>query len=171
MLPLSQYFQSELTSLVTVGRPANNLDTLQELEAALDAGVAAPCVSKEAASWDGIVNIDHPTTLGKKLRASLLKNRHKLVTDSGSHSCFECARRSGSVCYSHRMHSSLLKIFPGSFIAFEENFMTRVYTMPLRKSFPFRDAYRAFLQRVRESGLLSSPHCTETFFCTRSSSK
>ncbi|KAL1472026.1 hypothetical protein MTO96_039590, partial [Rhipicephalus appendiculatus] len=76
MLPLSQYFQSELTSLVTVGRPANNLDTLQELEAALDAGVAAPCVPKQTASWDGIMNSNHPTTLGKKLRASVLKNRH-----------------------------------------------------------------------------------------------
>ncbi|KAL1432014.1 hypothetical protein MTO96_013684 [Rhipicephalus appendiculatus] len=82
MLPLSQYFQGELTSLVTVGRPANNLDTLQELEAALDAGVPAPYVPKGSASWDGIMNRDHPTTLGKKLRASLLKHKHHLVTDN-----------------------------------------------------------------------------------------
>ncbi|KAL1468401.1 hypothetical protein MTO96_041505 [Rhipicephalus appendiculatus] len=171
MLPLSQYFQGELTSLVTVGRPPNNLDTLQELEAALDAGVAAPCVPNRSASWDGIMNRDHTTTLGKKLRASLLENRHKLVTGSNLRSCMKCATRNRSVCYAHRMHSSLLKIFPDPVVAFEENFMTRAYTMPLRKSFPFRDAYRAFLQRVRESGLLSSPDCTATFFCTRSSSK
>ncbi|KAL1483965.1 hypothetical protein MTO96_032850 [Rhipicephalus appendiculatus] len=66
MLPLSQYFQGELTSMVTVGRPASSLDTLQELEAALDAGVAAPCVQKESASLDSIMHRDHPTKLGQE---------------------------------------------------------------------------------------------------------
>ncbi|KAL1432013.1 hypothetical protein MTO96_013683 [Rhipicephalus appendiculatus] len=75
MLPLSQYFLGELASLVTGGRPDNNLNTIEELDTAIDTGAAAPCVPKESASLDGIVNMDHLTTLGKKLRASLLKHR------------------------------------------------------------------------------------------------
>ncbi|KAH7975705.1 hypothetical protein HPB52_004593 [Rhipicephalus sanguineus] len=166
MLPLSQYFRCDLTSLVMVGRPSSSLDTLQELEAALDAGATAPCVPRESASWDGILNWDHPTTLGKKLRASLLKHRDKLVT-ANLLSCFECATRSGSVCYAHRMPSSLIKGMPVRVAAFDENFMTRLCTMPLRKSYPLRDAYRAFLQRVREGGLQSSPYCKHDMACMR----
>ncbi|KAL1468444.1 hypothetical protein MTO96_041475 [Rhipicephalus appendiculatus] len=169
MLPLCQYFQGELTSVVTVGRPANNLDTLEKLEAALDAGVAAPCVAKESASWDGIMHRQHPTTLGKKLRASLLKHRHRLVTFDLL-SCFHCASSTSGVCYAHRMPSFFLKGFPHPYFAFKENFLTRAVSMPLRKSFPLRDAYRAFLQRVREGGLLSSPYCKHEMVCTRHSS-
>ncbi|KAL1469480.1 hypothetical protein MTO96_025087 [Rhipicephalus appendiculatus] len=166
MLPLSLYFLGELTSLVTGGRPAKSLYTLEDLESAIDAGATAPCVPKESASWDGIVNMDHPTTLGKKLRASLLKHRHQLVT-ADVRSCFECAKRIGSVCYAHRMPSSSLKRFSDPVIAFKDNFMIRPVSMPLRKSFPLRDAYRAFLQRVREGGLLSSPYCKNDMACTR----
>ncbi|KAL1469479.1 hypothetical protein MTO96_025086 [Rhipicephalus appendiculatus] len=169
MLPLCQYFQGELTSMVTVGRPANNLDTLEELEAALDAGLTAPCVPRESASWDGIVNREHPTTLGKKLRATLLKHKNRLVTFDLS-SCFYCAASTGGVCYAHRMPSSLLKGFPDRYFAFKEDFVTRAVSMPLRKSFPLRDAYRAFLQRVREAGLFSSPYCKREVVCKRYSS-
>ncbi|KAL1417238.1 hypothetical protein MTO96_027057 [Rhipicephalus appendiculatus] len=42
--------------------------------------------------------------------------------------------------------------------------------MPLRKSYPMRDAYRAFLQRVREAGLLSSPYCKHEMACSHYSS-
>ncbi|KAL1469013.1 hypothetical protein MTO96_041098 [Rhipicephalus appendiculatus] len=68
MVPLSQYFRCELTSLVTVGRPASSLDTLEELEAALDAGAAAPCVPTESATLKSLTHTDQPTTLGKKLQ-------------------------------------------------------------------------------------------------------
>ncbi|KAL1432015.1 hypothetical protein MTO96_013685 [Rhipicephalus appendiculatus] len=94
MFPLSQYSEGELTSVVTLVRPANSLDMFQELEAALDAGVSARCVPRHSASLDGILYLDHPTKLGKKLRASLAKHRHQLVTDN-LRSYFECELRSG----------------------------------------------------------------------------
>ncbi|KAL1466763.1 hypothetical protein MTO96_042516 [Rhipicephalus appendiculatus] len=166
MLPLSQYFQGELTSTVTVGRPAESLDTLDELEAALDAGVAAPCVTRDSASFVGIKYLDHPTKLGQKLRASLFEHSDKLVTDS-LRSCFDCAARSGSVCYGPRMPSLVLKGSPHPIAAFDENFMTRAFSMPLRKSFPLRDAYRAFLQSLTEHGLLDSPYCEHGIACKR----
>ncbi|KAH6921672.1 hypothetical protein HPB50_003950 [Hyalomma asiaticum] len=167
MVPLSQYFRCELTSLVTVGRPASALDTLEELEAALDTGLAAPCVPRESASLDGIMYWDHPTALGKKLRASLKKHRDQLVTAS-IRSCFDCATKSGSVCFVHRIPSSIVEKLSGQVAAFDENFMTRASSMPLRKSFPLRYALRAFLLKVRESGLLSSPYCKYPAACTRS---
>ncbi|KAL1417240.1 hypothetical protein MTO96_027059 [Rhipicephalus appendiculatus] len=100
-----------------------------------------------SASLVGIQHWDHPTKLGQKLRASLFKHRDKLLSDS-FYSCFECAARSGSVCYGARMPSSLLKGWPHRLAAFDENFMTRAFSMPLRKSFPLRDAYRAFSAEV-----------------------
>ncbi|KAL1482095.1 hypothetical protein MTO96_034036 [Rhipicephalus appendiculatus] len=166
MLPLSQYFQGELTSTVTVGRPAECLDTLEELEAALDAGVAAPCVTRDSASLVGIKDWDHPTKLGEKLRATLFKHLDKLVTDSLL-SCFDCAARSGSVCYGPRMPSWILKGSPHPMAAFDENFMTRAFSMLLRKRFPLRDAYRVFLQRLTEHGLLDSPFCAHDIACKR----
>ncbi|KAL1424487.1 hypothetical protein MTO96_020125 [Rhipicephalus appendiculatus] len=162
-----QYFQGELTSVVTVRRPANSLDTLDELEATLDAGVAAPCIPKGSSTLDIILNWDHPTTLGKKLRASLSKHWDQLVT-ANLRACFECARRSGSVCYARRMTSSLSKRLCPNVVAFDENFIAWPHSMPLRKTFPLRDAYRAFLQRVREGGLLSSPYCKQDAACVRS---
>ncbi|KAH8031417.1 hypothetical protein HPB51_017189 [Rhipicephalus microplus] len=164
MFPLSQYFQGELTSMVTVGRPADILDTHQELEAALDAGIAAPCVTRESASLVGIQYWDHPTKLGQKLRTSLIKHQDKLVT-ADLRSCFDCATRSGSVCYGPRMPPSFLKRIPHRVVAFGENFMTRAFSMPLRKSFPLRDSYRAFLQRLTEQGLLGSPYCKYATVC------
>ncbi|KAL1417237.1 hypothetical protein MTO96_027056 [Rhipicephalus appendiculatus] len=168
MLPLSQYIQGQLTSVVTVGRAANSLDTLDELEAALDAGVAAPCVPREMESWHGIIRGNHPTKLGEKLRASFLKYEDKLVT-ADLRSCVECATKNGSVCYAHRMPHFVMKKYWDTLIAFDENLMTQSCSMPLRKSFPLTYAYRAFLRRVREAGLLASPYCQHNMPCTRRS--
>ncbi|KAL3184006.1 hypothetical protein MRX96_006321 [Rhipicephalus microplus] len=54
--------------------------------------------------------------------------------------------------------------------AFDENFVTRPASMYIRKTFPLKDAFRAFLQRVREADLLSSPQCKFREICTRFSS-
>ncbi|KAH7975194.1 hypothetical protein HPB49_024878 [Dermacentor silvarum] len=167
MVPLSQYFRCVLTSQVTIGRPASSLDTLEELEAALDAGAVAPCVSTESATLDSLMNSHHPTTLGRKLRASLVKYGDQLVT-ADLRACLVCATRSDRVCYIHRV-PSFAKSVSAHIAAFDENFLTRLASMPLRKSFPLRDAYRAFLQRVREGDLLSSPLCKQEVVCKRSS--
>ncbi|KAH7950754.1 hypothetical protein HPB52_000242 [Rhipicephalus sanguineus] len=169
MLPLSQYFQGELTSVVTVGRPANSLDTLEELEVALDAGAMAPCVLMNTAGFKNLVHSNHSTTLGQKLQASLLKHPDQLVKDS-THSCLECATKTDGVCHAPRMPSSILKRFSVQVTPFDENFVTRPGSLPVRKTFPLKDAFRAFLQRVREGDLLSSPHCKGEMICKRSSS-
>ncbi|KAL1418645.1 hypothetical protein MTO96_025826 [Rhipicephalus appendiculatus] len=167
MVPLSQYFRCELTSLVTVGLPASNLDTLEELEAAVDAGAVAPCVPTQSATLGSLVYSNHTTTLGKKLRAALLKHRDQLVKDS-VRSCLDCARKSDGVCYLPRFPSSLPKL--AHVAAFDKNFVTRPSSLPIRKTFPLKDAFRAFLQRVREADLLSSPQCEQKAICTRFSS-
>ncbi|KAL1478529.1 hypothetical protein MTO96_016214 [Rhipicephalus appendiculatus] len=47
VLPLSCYFRSELTSIVTLKRPAQRIDTLEELEYALDMGRGGTLRSRE----------------------------------------------------------------------------------------------------------------------------
>ncbi|KAL1468438.1 hypothetical protein MTO96_025416 [Rhipicephalus appendiculatus] len=44
ILSLSVYIRSEITALVTATGPADHLDTLEELESALDRRTVAPCV-------------------------------------------------------------------------------------------------------------------------------
>ncbi|KAH7976220.1 hypothetical protein HPB52_010100 [Rhipicephalus sanguineus] len=167
MVPLSEYFRCELTSLVTVGVPASNLDTLEELEAAVDAGAMVPCVQTRSATLDSLTRSDHPTTLGQKLRASLMKHREKLVKDN-VRSCIDCAKKVNGVCYAPRWPPSLPVL--AHVAAFYENFITRPASLPIRKTFPLKDAFRAFLQRVREADLLSSPQCKKDGICTRRSS-
>ncbi|KAL1469012.1 hypothetical protein MTO96_041097 [Rhipicephalus appendiculatus] len=162
MVPLSQYFRCELTSMVTVGLPASNLDTFEELEAAVDAGAVAPCVLSQSATLASLLYSNHTTTLGKKLQASLLKHRDQLVKDS-VRSCIDCARKADGVCYLPRMSSSFTK--SAHVAAFDKNFVTRPSSMPIRKTFPLKDAFRTFLQRVREADLLSSPQCEGKAMC------
>ncbi|KAL3184007.1 hypothetical protein MRX96_006322 [Rhipicephalus microplus] len=66
MVPLSQYFRCVLTSLLTVGRPASNLDTLEELEDALDAGIVAPCVPILSAPLTTLMDIGPTDWVGEK---------------------------------------------------------------------------------------------------------
>ncbi|KAL1444283.1 hypothetical protein MTO96_007070 [Rhipicephalus appendiculatus] len=169
MLPLSQYIQGELTSMVTVGRPANSLHTLKELEAAVDAGAMAPCVRMESVSFNNLMYPYRSTTLGKKLQKSLFEHSQRLLKDS-MHSCLDCATKTDGVCYAPRMPSSILKRFSVHIIPFDEDFVTRPSSFPIRKAFPLKDAFRAFLQRVREGDLLSSRQCKGEMVCKHFSS-
>ncbi|KAL3243172.1 hypothetical protein MRX96_002403 [Rhipicephalus microplus] len=169
MLPLSQYFQSELTAQVTLGRPASSLDTLEELEVALDNGAVTPCVTNESASLTNLRDFNHSTTLGKKLRQLLLKYPDRLLKES-PYSCFDCATKADHVCYSPRIPTSMLKRLSDDIIAFDENFIALPSTLPIRKAFPLKEAFRALLQRVREGGLLSSHQCRGEMICKRFSS-
>ncbi|KAL1445771.1 hypothetical protein MTO96_044835 [Rhipicephalus appendiculatus] len=49
--PLSVYFRTQLTAIVTLRRPAYRIDTVQKLENALDRRRVAPCVVKDALSY------------------------------------------------------------------------------------------------------------------------
>ncbi|KAL1441627.1 hypothetical protein MTO96_008586 [Rhipicephalus appendiculatus] len=103
MLPLSQYIQGELTSLVTVGRPANSLDTLKELEAALDAGAMAPCVRMESVSFNNLMYSYHSTTLGKKLQESLSEHPPPVV--KGQHALLPRLRHENRWCVLRTPHA------------------------------------------------------------------
>ncbi|KAL1444284.1 hypothetical protein MTO96_007071 [Rhipicephalus appendiculatus] len=157
MLPLSQYIQGGLTSMVTVGRPANSLDTLEELEAALDAGAIAPCVQMETASFNILVNSYHSTTLEKKLQESFFEHSDQLLKDS-MHSCLDCATKTDGVCYTPRMASPILKEYLVNVIPFDEDFVTRPSSLPIRKTFPLKDALQGLpAEGVRRRLALFTP--------------
>ncbi|KAH7986452.1 hypothetical protein HPB52_024960 [Rhipicephalus sanguineus] len=49
----------------------------------MDAGAMAPCIPTEAATYNSLVDSDKLTTLGKKLRASLIKHWDQLGRITG----------------------------------------------------------------------------------------
>ncbi|KAL3214652.1 hypothetical protein MRX96_051447 [Rhipicephalus microplus] len=148
-------------------RPASNLDKLEELEDALNGNAVAPCVPTESALLRRLTNIQQPTRLGEKLHAALVTRWDKLVKDNVS-SCINCTTKAGGVCYLPRLPPYLPVLVYVT--AIDENFVTVSVSMHIRKTFPLKDAFRAFLQRVREADLLSSSQCKSKEICTRFSS-
>ncbi|KAL1443828.1 hypothetical protein MTO96_045812 [Rhipicephalus appendiculatus] len=75
MVPLSQYFRCELTSLVTVGLPARDLDTLDELEAAVGRGSHGPVRSERVGPLRGPHELGPADDAGEKTARVPLETR------------------------------------------------------------------------------------------------
>ncbi|KAH7935960.1 hypothetical protein HPB52_015591 [Rhipicephalus sanguineus] len=102
IFPLSAYLRSELTSILTLKRPLERIDTLEELEDALDGGAVAPCVlANTVPHYQLTVNESDVAdgSLMRKLRAAFkLHGPEKLSARKYSH-CLACALRNDRVCY------------------------------------------------------------------------
>ncbi|KAL1472401.1 hypothetical protein MTO96_039353 [Rhipicephalus appendiculatus] len=116
LIPLSVYFRTELTAIVTLTRPAYRIDTLEKLEDALDRHEVAPCVVEDTLSYDELYSNDTylpRQSLWPKLRlASARLGEEALVTRNVS-DCIQCASRPDRVCYVGHWRnpsSSLLKM-------------------------------------------------------------
>ncbi|KAH6936159.1 hypothetical protein HPB50_014274 [Hyalomma asiaticum] len=101
MLPFSNYFRSELTTRVTLRSFPDHMDTMVELERALDERRVVPCVEKDPFLHQ-LLTIDLPNVnLHKKLRSAFgnSKDREGLVQTTYIQ-CLKCALTKGRFCYS-----------------------------------------------------------------------
>ncbi|KAH6923722.1 hypothetical protein HPB50_005657 [Hyalomma asiaticum] len=101
MLPLSMYFRTELTSILTLRRPANRMDTLKKLEDALERREVAPCVVEQSAYHNDLV-----VEAESELQPSLMHKLHLAFKRHGDgglvkdvEGCLQCAQRPDRVCY------------------------------------------------------------------------
>ncbi|KAL1481325.1 hypothetical protein MTO96_015759 [Rhipicephalus appendiculatus] len=116
LLPLSVYFRTQLTAILTLRRPAYRIDTLQKLECALDRRQVAPCVVRDTLGYWELFSYDShlpQQSLWEKLRlVSEGLGEDELVASNVS-DCIQCASRQDRVCYVGHWHnpsSSLLKL-------------------------------------------------------------
>ncbi|KAL1484720.1 hypothetical protein MTO96_032415 [Rhipicephalus appendiculatus] len=123
VLPLSVYFRSELTSIVTIRRPAYRIDTLQELEDALDRGEVAPCAvvgSSTHFELNGDAGYAFQTSLMNKLQLAFARYGNRVLAVENPSACLRCASRRDRVCYSslEYIRRNFLKNFPnvGEFV-------------------------------------------------------
>ncbi|KAH6928333.1 hypothetical protein HPB50_014409 [Hyalomma asiaticum] len=77
MLPLSNYMRGELISRMAVLLPPNHLDTLDELEQALDQGKLTPCLFNGESFPLPTGSIRSASTLQQKLTLSIQRNQNR----------------------------------------------------------------------------------------------
>ncbi|KAH9367963.1 hypothetical protein HPB48_017460 [Haemaphysalis longicornis] len=152
-MPLSIWFCGELTSSLAMNIPPDSLDTLEELEAALDKGSVAPCVAEEAATSRVLTDeAEHDNPLAGKLRAAFRMRKEALLVKDQK-SCLLCATKTDRVCFSSRISPQKVAMVSPDLMEFRERYMLRLAIMAVRKRFPLRDAFRDFLLRLQEGDL------------------
>ncbi|KAH9365639.1 hypothetical protein HPB48_013275 [Haemaphysalis longicornis] len=156
VLPFSVYFRSELTSLVTVHRPADVLDTLGELENALNDERLLPCVTEGTgahADLEGTSN--RGGVLIRKLGAAYRRHKIEGLLKTSIHDCFHCAARENHVCFNTQYPVCWVKAVSPDVAEFKENFMADFWVFPMPKDSRLTRPFKRFMDSIRENLLLS----------------
>ncbi|KAH6925254.1 hypothetical protein HPB50_003025 [Hyalomma asiaticum] len=155
ILPLSSYFRSELTSRLTVTRPKDHVDTVEELYMALDRKEMQPCVVRDGCFHDIVEgrNLGKTESLEGKLREAFQQNQpeSRHVYEHFSE-CLECANRSGYSCLLCGPIDCDVDI-KRNFVVSRDSLRPTLATTPVRKSYHLGSAYDQLLRRLFETGL------------------
>ncbi|KAL1478531.1 hypothetical protein MTO96_016216 [Rhipicephalus appendiculatus] len=152
-------FRAELTSIVTLKRPAERIDTLDELEDALDGGGMAPCVYENEATHEQLMADESDAVHGslmRKLRSAFkIFGSEELITGSFS-DCLACALRHDRVCYTLFEYPCGLREEVPEVREFREHFKIILSGLRVRKSRPLYEFLRRFFLAVEEGDFLHS---------------
>ncbi|KAL3194502.1 hypothetical protein MRX96_016136 [Rhipicephalus microplus] len=142
VVPLSVYFRSQMTALITLKRPPDSKDTLQELEDALDRREIVPCLLDDTHKVFLLETYTEPLpSVLSKLWFDFLRRSDDTLIKYSISECVQCASRLDNVCYDYygpRATNSFQK--DSDVRAFEE------YVYPWRLGFlmpKFRSLYKA----------------------------
>ncbi|KAL1479651.1 hypothetical protein MTO96_051686 [Rhipicephalus appendiculatus] len=158
ILSLSVYIRGEITALVTVTGPADHLDTLEELESALDRRTVSPCVV-EGTSTKGILahsNQKSSSSLLRKLNAAYWRESGDSPVVQTPLECLFRAGRADHVCFLPHQHECLVEHVARGVRQFEEPFTMVLDGFPVRHGYSLLPALRKFFFAVREAALWSS---------------
>uniref|UniRef100_A0A4D5S6K8 Putative glutamate-gated kainate-type ion channel receptor subunit glur5 n=1 Tax=Ixodes scapularis TaxID=6945 RepID=A0A4D5S6K8_IXOSC len=175
ILPLSTYFQGQLTSWFTTNVPENVLDTLEELQEALESDSVAPCVvdqtlvhyilQRTATKSDTMnelrLNPKFPRLMLKLMESFSRHQEDNLVTRTFA-DCVLCARRNDRVCFADQVEPCVIKPVSRDVRMFKEHYNHHMMTTLVGKNSRLKSAYGTFLQRLHESSLL---HNRSRFKC------
>ncbi|KAL1448397.1 hypothetical protein MTO96_044075 [Rhipicephalus appendiculatus] len=166
ILPLSTYLRSELTSILTLKRPHDRIDTLEELEDALDEGAVAPCVPANSAAHYHLMDNEKDMPGGllmRKLRAAFkLHDLEEVLTRKYSH-CLACALRNDRVCYGILESPCYLRERFPYVREFKEHIKITLSGFRVRKSLPFYAPLSRFFRAMQE-GYFLLPNDAECSF-------
>ncbi|KAH9365087.1 hypothetical protein HPB48_010610 [Haemaphysalis longicornis] len=160
--PLSVFIRGQLTSSITVTRPADPLDTMAELETALDANSVAICVKRGTSQFNYMLTASNsPSSLGRKLYvASQRPDRQFLVTPTTS-DCIVCTHKTDRVCFTIMQPECMINEVSPHAKPFSENFGMVLVGLPARNGLPMKPALRRLFLRASETSLRTeaAPHC------------
>ncbi|KAL1469649.1 hypothetical protein MTO96_040953 [Rhipicephalus appendiculatus] len=153
ILSMSAYIRSEMTAMVTVTGPADHLDTLEELESALDRRTVAPCVLKGSSTQSILESTaeNTPNTLMRKLAAAYRSQKRKGLVAETPLECLLRAGRRDRVCYSPLQPRCIVEDVARGVRAFPEPFTMVLEGFPVRHGCSFLPALRKFFFAVREA--------------------
>ncbi|KAM7315779.1 uncharacterized protein ISCGN_005562 [Ixodes scapularis] len=154
-LPLSVYFRGRLTSLLSLRVPSNALDTVEELEEALDLKKIVPCVVEGSYQHYVLANANlNNTSVMRKLNEAYTRNDKAEIVASYPRECLLCASGDSRICFIIKQNQCFVKSLGHDVQESKDRFMLSLTTTPVRKYFPLKGLYRKFLQQVRETALL-----------------
>ncbi|KAH7937940.1 hypothetical protein HPB49_017814 [Dermacentor silvarum] len=161
ILPLSAFYRSELTSRLSVQVPPDHVDTLEELEAALDKSEIEPCIVRDGclhALAEG--QLSHGNrSLDLKLKEAFNRrpNGSRRVFDY-QRDCLECAGRRGFACFLCGLGYCDLRKTRRNYVQSKDSLNIALVTTPVRKGYRLAQPYRQFLQRLFETALRPFSH-------------
>ncbi|KAL1447044.1 hypothetical protein MTO96_044405 [Rhipicephalus appendiculatus] len=157
ILSLSVYIRSEITALVTVTGPADHLDTLEELESALDRRTVEPCVV-DGSSTKSILERSTKNSSGyllRKLNAAYWRKSGESPVVKTPVECIFRAGRPDRVCFLPLQPRCVVENVARGIRPFPEPFTTVLDGFPVRHGYSHLPALRNFLLAVREGSLSS----------------
>ncbi|KAL1430378.1 hypothetical protein MTO96_015084 [Rhipicephalus appendiculatus] len=175
ILPLSAYYRSELTSRLSVQVPPEVVDTLGELEAALDKNEIEPCILKDGCLHAMVEDEKHyhgNRSLDLKLmRAFNRRPKDSRLVFDNQEGCLRCADRRGFACFLCGLSYCTAPKVRQDYVESREPLNVALVTTPLRKGNRLARPYHQLLQRLFETALHpfgdKRRHCREADSRTR----
>ncbi|KAH9372412.1 hypothetical protein HPB48_009636 [Haemaphysalis longicornis] len=157
VVPICVYFRGELTSSLAVVIPSDPIDTVDELEAALDRGEFHPCITEEydidffleTNSGSSTVDLREKLRAAFELKSGTANLRLRNVVD-----CLNsCATRPGFACFLFSLGECHMRSSSWPYVESRETLGHNLISTPVRKDFPIGKQYNKVTRRIFETGL------------------
>ncbi|KAH6929138.1 hypothetical protein HPB50_023848 [Hyalomma asiaticum] len=161
MLPFANYFRGEVMARLTFRAFPEHMNTLEELERALDERRVAPCVVKDTLMHYRLTTDHSDDSIHKKLRLVFMRHtdRDNLIKWSYGQ-CLMCALREDRICYTVSLPSWFHYPYKQMIVESKEHLSPILLTFTVRLNYPHKFALREVISKVIESGLMLPPEDT-----------
>ncbi|KAH9379735.1 hypothetical protein HPB48_023133 [Haemaphysalis longicornis] len=157
IFPLSFYFRGELTSRLSIRIPPNPIDSLEELDAALDNGQLTPCFVAGSAFYVYFQRDDRRSdaSLYVKIRAASKKhsNEPACLVSSPSECIRSRALKDTHACFMHSVNDCGPHKLGPYVVKSREPLQLALVSTAARKDFAMREAYGNLLSTIFEGAL------------------
>ncbi|KAH9379738.1 hypothetical protein HPB48_019882 [Haemaphysalis longicornis] len=157
IFPLSFYFRGEVTSRLSIRIAPNPIDSLEELDAALDKGQLTPCFVNGSAFYVYFQRDDgrSDASLYAKIRAASKKhsNEPACLVSSPSECIRSCALKDNHACFMHSVKDCGPHQLGPDVVMSREPLQLALISTAVRKDFAMSEAYGNLLSTIFEGAL------------------